>query len=407
MTRAYPTLSAHRWPKSSLDCVPMEAMTATRGSALWAPPFGLLREPMFWAASAAQAGSAVGLVGTFRQAALEVSYDFTLSAMIFAWAAQTAGQSLAALSLTGVPSLLGHRTDARPAPAARRILVYGGLLVVVLSVAASAATTIFYVYANTGARFGDTTLRPAPLLGAAFWASAIVLPPLVALPYAAASFLQREARLGALLTGLSLLNLPFFTIRFWLFPPDPDAYWEPSAALALLGAYGTGVSLPEAPLWVVLGVLLYRAAGKRALARASQARGERNLRAARRLYTEALGRGNLRVVDEVVSEDFRDLGSSARGRLGMERVLADLWASYPDLSVSVENQEAEGDVVRTRVKISGTDRGRGVMWYPPTGRRVRFCAEFADRFEDGLVVEHAGEADTEGLLEQLGHLRDS
>jgi len=64
----------------------------------------------------------------------------------------------------------------------------------------------------------------------------------------------------------------------------------------------------------------------------------------------------------------------------MDRIIGNLWASYPDLSVSVESQEAQGDLVRTRLEISGTDRGRGVMWYPPTGRRVSFEAEFFDRF---------------------------
>ena len=55
---------------------------------------------------------------------------------------------------------------------------------------------------------------------------------------------------------------------------------------------------------------------------------------------------------------------------------------YPDLSVSVEGQETEGDLVRTRLTISGTDEG-GVMWYLPTGR-----------------------ADTEELLRQLGQHRE-
>jgi predicted ester cyclase len=82
----------------------------------------------------------------------------------------------------------------------------------------------------------------------------------------------------------------------------------------------------------------------------------------------------------------------------MGRLVADLWASYPDLEVSVKGQEAEGDLVRTRLVLSGPDRGRGVMWYPPTGRRVSFGAEFVDRFLRGETVEHAGEADTEGLL---------
>jgi len=84
-----------------------------------------------------------------------------------------------------------------------------------------------------------------------------------------------------------------------------------------------------------------------------------------------------------------------------ERVFSALWGSYPDLVVSVEDQRAEDDLVKTRVVLSGTDTG-GVLWYPPTGRRATFAAEFVDRFSDGRLVEHSGEADTEGLLRQLG-----
>jgi predicted ester cyclase len=72
----------------------------------------------------------------------------------------------------------------------------------------------------------------------------------------------------------------------------------------------------------------------------------------------------------------------------------------------VVSQEAEGDVVRTRLVLSGTDRGSGVMWYPPTGRRVSFEVELTDRFRGGELVEHTGWVDTDGLLRQLGHHRE-
>ena len=112
------------------------------------------------------------------------------------------------------------------------------------------------------------------------------------------------------------------------------------------------------------------------------------------------------VVDALVSENFRDLKRGLHGKVGMERLITDLWSSYPDLSVSVEGQEVEGDLVRTRLFLSGTDRGSGVMWYPPTGRRVSFEAEFTDRFRGGELVEHTGWVDTEWLLRQLGHYRE-
>ena len=139
--------------------------------------------------------------------------------------------------------------------------------------------------------------------------------------------------------------------------------------------------------------------------RAERRQGEENRKKALRLYKVGLGNRDPSVVEEVVSKDFRDPRPGVSGKAGMGRFVADLWASYPDLSVSVEDQEAEGNVVRTRLVLSGTDRGSGVMWYPPTGRRVSFEAEFTDRFRGGELVEHTGWVDTEGLLRQLGHRR--
>jgi predicted ester cyclase len=150
--------------------------------------------------------------------------------------------------------------------------------------------------------------------------------------------------------------------------------------------------------------MLLGGARGRALAKAEK----ENCKKALRLYEVGLGKYDPSVVVEVVSKDFHDprRGVASLGKAGMRRIVSDLWATYPDLEVSVVSQEAEGDVVRTRLVLSGTDRGSGVMWYPPTGRWVSFEAEFTDRFRGGELVEHTGWVDTEGLLRQLGHHRE-
>jgi predicted ester cyclase len=79
----------------------------------------------------------------------------------------------------------------------------------------------------------------------------------------------------------------------------------------------------------------------------------------RRLYEEGLGRGDLSSLKNTVSEDFRDLRHSERGEKGMERVVLRLRESFPDLVVSVDAQQADHDLVSTRLTISGTDRPLG------------------------------------------------
>ena len=383
----------------------MEALAKARDSPLRASWLAILYEPLLWAALAAFVGGALGLFGTFLQAALEISYSPTLSAIYSAAVAQYSGQALAASSLIGVPYLLGPRSKMK----ARRPVVLGGLLLLLLA-STFAVLVFFLIYMNTGEWLGASVRptpplyeAPLPLYEVSFWTS-IFLPMAVALPYVVAAISARKIRLGTLLAFLCILNLPFLAIRFLIFPPAP---YVPSAALVVLGGYGWGVSLLEASFWALLGAALLHGARERVLANASRVREKENQEAARYLYEDGMGRGNLSVINKVVSENLLYLGRGTRGKLGMERLITDLWASYPDLSVSVEGQEVEGDLVRTHLLLSGTDRGSGVMWYPPTGRHVSFKVEYVDRFRGRELVEHEVMADTEELLRQLGHHDDS
>jgi predicted ester cyclase len=374
----------------------MEAVPS-RDPALRVSPVALLREPLLLAVAAAFVGAAVGLVGTFRQAAIEVAYDYDPYAALYTATMQAAGEALAALSLLGIPSLLG----GGPRTAVRRAAYAGGFLLLLL-LAASAISLSYRWTWTTGERPSMGEQPPLTFM-VPFWAS-FFLPAAVVVPFVLAALLRRRWRLGALLAGLCVLAFPFGVVSFLLFP---SATYYPSETPVLLGFFGWGVSLPEAPLWALLGVMFFRRARERAYSKAERMEAEENRKRARRLYEEGLGRGDLTVIDELVSEDFRDLRHGGRGKLGMERVLQGLWESFPDLAVRVEGQETEGDLVRTRLSLSGTDRGGGVLWYPPTGRRATFTAEFVDRFSGGELVEHAGSTDTEGLLRQLGHPKEN
>jgi predicted ester cyclase len=360
-----------------------------------ASPAVLLREPLTWAALTAFVGSAVSLAGTFAWTTWEGSLGAyeplgpTPAPQLLATWGGPAGGLLAALSLLGVAPLLGRRSWA----------AWVGVTLLLVWLAASLS---FILYSSL--RPPEPNLTGAPpfafmvLVHASFWlGSAAVLP----LAFGVL-FVARKRRLGVVLLVLSVPGM----LLVLLYVPQVGADISLSEITALIGPLsfpGAGVGVPEAVLWVLLGILLLGEAHMRALSKVWQSMVRENEQKARRLYEEGLGRDDLTVVDALVSEDFRDLKRGSRGKLDMERLITDLWASYPDLSVSVEGQEAEGDLVRTRLFLSGTDRGSGVMWFPPTGRSVGFRVEFVDRFRGGKLVEHAGEADTEELLRQLGH----
>ena len=311
-----------------------------------------------------------------------------------AWSTGTFGELLVALSLLGVLPFLGGGPGA-----ATRVAWLLGVPLVSLFLPLSLATAAFEL---GWFRFGgQTPYGGPPPLFVAFITLATCLPSAAVVPFALAAFLRRRRGLGSVLLGLCVLAVPHLLV--WQLISGGNLGEIPkSGTIVLLGGLGAGVGLIEASLWVLFGTVLLRGAQQRARGEEFRAREKANARAVRRLYEEGLGAGDASAVDEIVSEEFRDLKSGARGRLGMERAFSALRRSYPDLTVSVEDQEAEGDLVRTRLLLVGTDEG-GVLWYPPTGRRVGFSAVFSDRFEGGLLVEHSGEADTGELLRQLGH----
>ncbi len=359
---------------------PMEATYATDDPTLEVPPAKLMREPLFWASASAFVG-VVGLAGTFSMTALMTGADILEALSLLG----VLGYFLALLSLLGVPILLGRGS--------RALRVGTALLLAWLAV--------------------ELVVPFAPLLFPSQWSmkeeisyfiveavATALLGSAAVLSLALGSFFSGARRLGALLLILGVPGESLFIGAHYALTGTDEISQQLAVTTTLL--FGAELGVAEACLFTLLGAMLLGGARGRALAKAE----EGNCKKALRLYEVGLGRNDLSVVEEVVSKDFRDLGGAVSGKRGMGRIVADLWASYPDLEVSVEGQEVEGSVVRTRLRISGTDRGSGVMWYPPTGRWVSFEAEFTDRFRGGELVEHAGWADTEGLLRQLGHHRE-
>jgi len=155
--------------------------------------------------------------------------------------------------------------------------------------------------------------------------------------------------------------------------------------------------------WLLFGCILFGAREREArlLAKERRATEENNLALARRLYAEAWAGGNAETLGEIVAPDCEDRYGNGRGPESLGRAIADLLRVFPDLRFGVEEQTPGGDTVTTRWSACGTDMG-GVLWYPPTGKRAEFGGLFVDRFADGRLVEHRGESDTAGLLEQLG-----
>lgn len=130
---------------------------------------------------------------------------------------------------------------------------------------------------------------------------------------------------------------------------------------------------------------------------------EENKRIVRR-YQEIYNTNNLDALHEVVTEDFltpRMMAGMPPGLEGAKQVHQATLLGMPDWHTEIEELIAEGDKVVARITMTGTHMG-DFFGFPATGNRIRFTGIYIARIADGKIVEHWGEEDTLGLMQQLG-----
>jgi predicted ester cyclase len=76
-------------------------------------------------------------------------------------------------------------------------------------------------------------------------------------------------------------------------------------------------------------------------------------------------------------------------------------AAFPSYQLIAEDMIAEGDKVVVRSTFRGTHKG-DLMGIAPTGKQVTMSLILIYRIADDKIVEHWMQADTLGLLQQLG-----
>ena len=91
----------------------------------------------------------------------------------------------------------------------------------------------------------------------------------------------------------------------------------------------------------------------------------------------------------------------APGLDGMKEFMGMFFAAFPDLDSTIDLLIAEGDIVAGRMTTTGTHTGE-FMGIPATGKRVTFTETHIVRIANGKAVEHWGNSDDMGMMQQLG-----
>ena len=118
-----------------------------------------------------------------------------------------------------------------------------------------------------------------------------------------------------------------------------------------------------------------------------------------RFDDEVFNKGNLAVVDELVSPDFVNrtpLPGEGADREALRDYVPAFRAGFPDLRCRNELMLADGDLVAHVIVFEGTHTG-AFGGAAPTGRRVTIRAHDFQRWRDGRMTERWSIADTAEL----------
>lgn len=132
---------------------------------------------------------------------------------------------------------------------------------------------------------------------------------------------------------------------------------------------------------------------------------EANKAKARRYFEEALSKGDLSVMDDLVApgEIAHAYGSDLYRGSGPEaakQFVKVMRETFADLECTVEFQVAEGDLVVTHWTARGIHQGE-LLGVPGSGNPMTVSGLIVHRFKDGKSVETWGQWDRLGMIEQI------
>jgi NTE family protein len=131
--------------------------------------------------------------------------------------------------------------------------------------------------------------------------------------------------------------------------------------------------------------------------------GDANVATARRWTEEIYTGKDLAVLDEILDPSAIHHGAAFPDAVGVDAIkeaLAGTFASFPDITLAVDDTIADGDLVVVRWSGTGTHDGPW-LGIEPTGKTVNFTGTNIYRFACGKIVESWSEMDGLSVLREL------
>ena len=131
---------------------------------------------------------------------------------------------------------------------------------------------------------------------------------------------------------------------------------------------------------------------------------EENRAIIRRFLEELFNQQDMSAIDRYIAVDYVDHvvpPGVPPTRDGFRQFITMFFAALPDFHYTIDDVLADGDKVAVRLTARGTQQGE-FMGIPATGKQATWGEMHIGRMQDGKIVEHWGQIDNLGMLQQLG-----
>jgi len=138
-------------------------------------------------------------------------------------------------------------------------------------------------------------------------------------------------------------------------------------------------------------------------ARADAPSAEANKAVVRKFEDEFKNKANHAIVDELMAPTFqgRGFGPAPIDREGLKQLGKMVVGAFPDVHTTIESSVAEGDLVVTRIAVTGTHKG-AFQGVPATGKKIQFTEMHMYQLKAGKIVAQWSNVDLLAILMQIG-----
>ncbi len=134
---------------------------------------------------------------------------------------------------------------------------------------------------------------------------------------------------------------------------------------------------------------------------------EKNKKLIRSYIEEVINTGNVELMEKFISPNYVEVHEGKRYEVGIQGAkdhIVGVRETYPDLTLTVDQQIAEGDWVATCITAKGTHKGSW-LGMKPTGKQVSFTGVNIEKIENGKITEHGGAANLLLQLLEIGAIQ--